>query len=433
MPAHLLKTKSVRGHLDDSVIRQVLVVDDSRAQRRVLVATLTRLGFDVIEAESGEEALLILGSTHIDLVLSDWMMPGMTGLELCRQFRKMPRDQYGYFILLTSKNEKGAVARGLDIGADDFLTKPISPDELRARISAGDRILRMERELNEKNRLVIATLDEISTLYDALDRDLVEARKMQMSLVKDKLRDFGQSQVSLLLKPSGHVGGDLVGCFDGGNGTVAIYAIDVSGHGIASALLTARIAGYLTDGTPARNVAFEAVPGQGFRIRPPDQVAQTLNELMVSELKSDLYFTMTLAYVDQGTGDVQIAQCGHPNPAVIASDGAVRFHGTGGLPIGLVTDATYETHRFKIAPGERLVLYSDGFTECRDAADEELEEGGLAQLLTKNAGLRGGEFFEALTWDLDRFADGQAMPDDISSVVLDYRGRAPDKKSAKKT
>lgn len=433
MPAHLLKSKSVRGHLDDSVIRQVLVVDDSRAQRRVLVATLTRLGFDVIEAESGEEALLILGSTHIDLVLSDWMMPGMTGLELCRQFRKMPRDQYGYFILLTSKNEKGAVARGLDIGADDFLTKPISPDELRARISAGDRILRMERELNEKNRLVIATLDEISTLYDALDRDLVEARKMQMSLVKDKLRDFGQSQVSLLLKPSGHVGGDLVGCFDGGNGTVAIYAIDVSGHGIASALLTARIAGYLTDGTPARNVAFEAVPGQGFRMRPPDQVAQTLNELMVSELKSDLYFTMTLAYVDQGTGDVQIAQCGHPNPAVIASDGAVRFHGTGGLPIGLVTDATYETHRFKIAPGERLVLYSDGFTECRDAADEELEEGGLAQLLTKNAGLRGGEFFEALTWDLDRFADGQAMPDDISSVVLDYLGRAPDKKSAKKT
>jgi sigma-B regulation protein RsbU (phosphoserine phosphatase) len=429
----MLKSKSVRGHLDDSVIRQVLVVDDSRAQRRVLVATLTRLGFDVIEAESGEEALLILGSTHIDLVLSDWMMPGMTGLELCRQFRKMPRDQYGYFILLTSKNEKGAVARGLDIGADDFLTKPISPDELRARISAGDRILRMERELNEKNRLVIATLDEISTLYDALDRDLVEARKMQMSLVKDKLRDFGQSQVSLLLKPSGHVGGDLVGCFDGGNGTVAIYAIDVSGHGIASALLTARIAGYLTDGTPARNVAFEAVPGQGFRVRPPDQVAQTLNELMVSELKSDLYFTMTLAYVDQGTGDVQIAQCGHPNPAVIASDGAVRFHGTGGLPIGLVTDATYETHRFKIAPGERLVLYSDGFTECRDAADEELEEGGLAQLLTKNAGLRGGEFFEALTWDLDRFADGQAMPDDISSVVLDYRGSAPDKKSAKKT
>jgi len=433
VPAHLLKSKSVRGHLDDSVIRQVLVVDDSRAQRRVLVATLTRLGFDVIEAESGEEALLILGSTHIDLVLSDWMMPGMTGLELCRRFRKMPRDQYGYFILLTSKNEKGAVARGLDIGADDFLTKPISPDELRARISAGDRILRMERELNEKNRLVIATLDEISTLYDALDRDLVEARKMQMSLVKDKLRDFGQSQVSLLLKPSGHVGGDLVGCFDGGNGTVAIYAIDVSGHGIASALLTARIAGYLTDGTPARNVAFEAVPGQGFRIRPPDQVAQTLNELMVSELKSDLYFTMTLAYVDQGTGDVQIAQCGHPNPAVIASDGAVRFHGTGGLPIGLVTDATYETHRFKIAPGERLVLYSDGFTECRDAADEELEEGGLAQLLTKNASLRGGEFFEALTWDLDRFADGQAMPDDISSVVLDYRGSAPDKKSAKKT
>ena len=62
----------------------------------------------------------------------------------------------------------------------------------------------------------------------------------------DKLRDFGQSQVSLLLKPSGHVGGDLVGCFDGGNGTVAIYAIDVSGHGIASALLTSNFIGSST-------------------------------------------------------------------------------------------------------------------------------------------------------------------------------------------
>ena len=106
----------------------------------------------------------------------------------------------------------------------------------------------MTRELSEKNRLITATLNEMSALYDALDRDLVEARKMQQSLVRERFRDFGTAEVSLLLKPSGHVGGDLVGFFQAGPGKLAVYSIDVSGHGIASALLTARLAGYLSDG-----------------------------------------------------------------------------------------------------------------------------------------------------------------------------------------
>ena len=248
---------------------------------------------------------------------------------------------------------------------------------------------------------------------------------MQMALVRDRVRDYGASQASLLLKPSGHVGGDLVGTFDAGENVVALYAIDVSGHGIASALLTARVAGYLSNGAPEQNIALERAESGEYRRRPPHDVALALNKLMVSEVKSDLYFTMSLAYVDQTTGRVEITQCGHPNPAILSPDGRVRFHGSGGLPIGLVTDATYETASFDLAPGERLVLYSDGFTESRDASGAELEEDGFAALLSKNAGLRGQEFFEALTWDLDYFTDGPTMPDDISSVVFDYRGWAP--------
>ncbi len=426
MTSEFLQTASPVPETEAPVIRHVLVVDDSRAQRRVLVSTLTRYGFEVIEAESGRAALDILQASEIDLVISDWMMPGMDGLTLCKRFRDIPRDRYGYFILLTAKSEKGAVARGLDIGADDFLSKPVNPEELRARIAAGDRILRMERELNEKNRLVVATLDEISQLYDALDRDLIEARKMQQALVRDLVRDFEACQVALLLKPCGHVGGDLVGAFSAGPGKVAIYAIDVSGHGIASALLTARIAGYLSDGAPAQNIALEPF-GDGFVARPPNAVASALNRLMVSEVKSDLYFTMTLAYVDEATGTVEVTQCGHPNPAVIREDGVVSFHGHGGLPIGLFTDASYDTFTVQLAPGDRLMLYSDGFTESRDLGDKELEEEGLARMLRHNAGLRAPEFFEALTWDLDQFVEGRELPDDLSCALLDYRGARVDK------
>ena len=139
----------------------MLVVDDSRLQRRILASSLKKWGFEVVEAESGEQAMEICQSDLPDLVLSDWMMPGMDGLEFCRAFRALPGEDYGYFILLTAKSEKVEIARGLDAGADDFLTKPVNPSELRARISAGERIIAMQRELSDKNRVIRDTLDRL--------------------------------------------------------------------------------------------------------------------------------------------------------------------------------------------------------------------------------------------------------------------------------
>ncbi|NCU20406.1 response regulator, partial [Candidatus Falkowbacteria bacterium] len=193
--------------------RRILVVDDSRMQRRILAAQLARAGYQVQEAGTAEEALAICAETEPDLILSDWVMPGMSGLEFCRAFREMPRTGYGYFVLLSSKTEKDEVALGLQSGADDYLLKPVNGDELRARLAAGERILRMERELKEKNRLVSSTLAELQGLYDTLDRDLKEAWKLQQSLVRERFRSFGSADVSLLLRPTGHVGGDLVGFF----------------------------------------------------------------------------------------------------------------------------------------------------------------------------------------------------------------------------
>lgn len=403
-------------------MRRVLVVDDSRAQRKVVAVSLTRQGFDVVEAGSGAEALEILRATPVDLVLSDWMMPGMDGLELCREVRSLPQEAYVYFILLTSKNEKGAVAQGLDVGADDFLNKPVNPDELRARIYAGDRILKMTRELHDKNRLITATLDEISTLYDALDRDLIEARKMQQSLVRERFRDVGAAQVSLLLKPSGHVGGDLVGFFGAGPGKLGVYSIDVSGHGIASALLTARLAGVLSDGAPEHNIALVQDSDGGYIARPPQEVATLLNMLMLDDMKSELYFTLVLGYLDLETGRMDIVQCGHPNPVVMRQGRPPDYRGEAGLPIGLIEDADYTQWQLQLAPGDRLMFYSDGFTECADAAGDLLEEEGFARLVAANAGLSGPSFFEALVWDLDAVNGGGEFADDLSAAMIEYRG-----------
>ena len=409
-----------------TAVNRVMVVDDSAAQRKVVAMSLLRQGFEVIEAVSGDEALDIIRRTPVDLVLSDWMMPGMDGLELCREVRALTREAYVYFILLTSKTEKGAVAQGLDVGADDFLTKPVNPEELRARIYAGDRILQMTRELSEKNRLITVTLNEISTLYDALDRDLVEARKMQQALVRERARDFGSAEVALMLKPSGHVGGDLVGFFPAGAGKVAVYSIDVSGHGIASALLTARLAGLLSDGAPEHNIALTRDTDGSFVARPPQEVATLLNLLLLDDMQSDLYLTIVLGYLDLATGVVTMTQCGHPNPALIGADGRVRYQGQGGLPVGLIEEAEFTQWRLQLRPGERLIFYSDGFTECAGPDGALLEEEGLVRLIEANAELGGNAFYEALVWDLDSFRGSGEFADDLSMAMISYHGPSPE-------
>ncbi|WP_370458572.1 PP2C family protein-serine/threonine phosphatase [Aliiroseovarius sp. PrR006] len=402
-------------------IQRILLVDDSRAQRSLMSRSLAKQGYQVTEAGSGLEAIKLFAANDFDLVLSDWMMPGMNGLELCQAVRAQNAKGYVYFILLTSKSDKDAVSRGLDVGADDFLAKPLNPDELRARIAAGGRILSMERELQETNRLVSSALAELKSLYDSLDRDLVEARKMQQSLVRDSFRDWGRAEVSVLLKPCGHVGGDLVGFFDAGQDHIAFYSIDVSGHGIASALLTARLASYLSEGLPTHNIALIECEDGNHHRQPPEMVAAQLNTLLTKDMLSEHYFTMLFGYLDMTTGQVEFTQCGHPNAVVLTRTGQSRFIGDGGMPIGLISAAEFERQTLQLHPGERLIFYSDGFTECENAQKEQIDEQGFGEILEKNSGLTNEMLFDAMVWDLDRFAGGEEFGDDLSCVMVTYK------------
>jgi sigma-B regulation protein RsbU (phosphoserine phosphatase) len=349
-------------------------------------------------------------------------MPGIDGLQFCRAFRELGQDRYVYFILLTSKNEKGEIALGLDAGADDFLTKPVNTDELRARIQAGARILKMERELVDKNRMVTEALGEIRSLYDALDRDLKEAKKLQESLVPDSFHRFPGGEVALMLRSSGHIGGDLVGLYPIDAQRIGLYALDVSGHGVTSAMMTARLAGFLSGATPEQNLALLRNPDGSFSPRPPAEVAALLNEKLLGELDTENYFTLLLAEADLATGVVRMVQAGHPHPALQSRDGTVRWLGDGGLPVGLLPGARYSQFEVRLQPGERLLLYSDGFTECADPQGNLLEEAGLAALLHRHQDLSGRELLETLVWELYLFVGASEFPDDLSAVMLHYTG-----------
>lgn len=400
----------------------MLVVDDSASQRFTLSRMLRRSGYRVTEAGSGREGLDKCRADPPDVVLSDWMMPEMNGLDFCREFRRMPRQRYGYFILLTSKGEKADVTRGFDAGADDFLTKPVHAAELRARLSAGERVLRMEAELTEKNRLVETTLDELQGLYDSIDRDLKEARKIQESLVPDRCHRYGRTVVSVLLKPCGHVGGDLVGMFRAGRNRIGFYNIDVSGHGITSALLTARLSGYLNGSHLEQNIALEQRFDRFFAMRPPEEVVESLNARLLSGAGIDQYFTMGYGMMDLGTGRVRLVQAGHPSPILLRGDGAILPIGDGGLPVGLLRDAHWSSFEVFMAPGDRLLIHSDGFTECAGPDGTMLGEAGLERMLARPVPGRGPHYLDALFDKLSTFCPQERMTDDVSALLVEYDG-----------
>ncbi len=418
------KEAEPRIRQDLGAIKKAFVVDDSRLQRRILVASLRKWGLDVVEFENAEAAIDASRTDPPDLVLSDWVMPGMSGLEFCKAFRSLKGDRYTYFILLTAKSDKQEVARGLDAGADDFLIKPLEADELRARIEAGARILGMQNELSEKNRVIEKALEELRLAHDAIDKDLMQARKIQESLVPELTRAFGSSRVSLLLKPCGYIGGDLVGMFSPDENHIGFYSIDVSGHGITSAMMTARLGGYLSSAHIDQNIAMVPDENRGFTLLPPDEVASLLNSRLFHDGGIEEYFTMLYATVDLRTGQLSMVQAGHPYPLLLRSDGSAEFLGYGGLPVGLLPDATFQRTEIFLEPGDKLLLHSDGFTECTLADSSLLDDEGLRMMALKCAmDLNGPDFLDEMFRRLTQMLpDGGGLQDDVSAVLLDFNG-----------
>lgn len=142
---------------------KVLIADDSAVYRKLVEQTLSQDSCRVLIAKSGREAIEIYEREHPSLVITDWVMPDLTGLELCQQIRAGAQSSYTYVIILTSMSEKDKVVKGLSAGADDYLTKPFHSDELLARVRVGRRLLDLHGQIEAKNRLL-----EQLALTDAL-------------------------------------------------------------------------------------------------------------------------------------------------------------------------------------------------------------------------------------------------------------------------
>jgi len=155
------------GHLNNSAY-SILVVDDDPVSRTLLERILKREGFNVITAQDGEEALRLFKAQYIPIVLTDWMMPKMNGVDLCRAIRQIETPGYVFIIIITAKDSRDDIVKGLEAGADDYVNKPFYPPELLARIKTGIRILELERSLREANEQIkrLSITDPLTGCYN---------------------------------------------------------------------------------------------------------------------------------------------------------------------------------------------------------------------------------------------------------------------------
>lgn len=130
----------------------ILVVDDSPVYRKLVEQSLSNEHQQILFAKNGREALELFAEKHPQVVITDWSMPDVSGLELCQQIRRNFRQYYSYLILVTSNSNKEQIVEGLSAGADDYLTKPFDPGELLARVGVGRRIIQLQHEIEAKNR-----------------------------------------------------------------------------------------------------------------------------------------------------------------------------------------------------------------------------------------------------------------------------------------
>ncbi|MFD1803562.1 PP2C family protein-serine/threonine phosphatase [Mixta tenebrionis] len=397
-----------------STDQTILIVDDSTTYRRLIAGLLKQWGYSVYEAENGEDALRALLSWPINLMISDWEMPVMDGLTLCRRVRAQFSDRYIYLILLTARESIDDLRAGFEAGANDFLRKPVNQIELQARLHAGQRILDLELMLAARNARLSEALKQIET-------DLQAAARLQQSILPAHNLRHGDYCADWLFVPSAYVSGDIFNLFPLNERYVGFYGVDVAGHGVGAAMVSLAVARQFLHGRSVEPFLF--THGQP---AAPHEVVRILNQRFCAENDEVLsYFTMVYGVLDTRSGEGRLCQAGHPTPLIVRAGGEVVAVGEGGMPVGLMEGLTWDEQAFLLAPGDRLCLYSDGITECENPQHELFGQARLETLLAIEAQTPLAQLFPHISAALARWrAEAEALQatvtDDISLFIIEH-------------
>jgi sigma-B regulation protein RsbU (phosphoserine phosphatase) len=358
---------------------RVLVVDDTETNRDVAARWLRRKSYVVDTAEDGSRALKMIESTKYDAVLLDVMMPGINGIEVLRILRESRTPVQLPVIMATAKDASDEVVQALTLGANDYVTKPLDFPVLMARV--GTQIA-LKRSVEENERLQRGLEQRNRELHDANNRmeaDLAAAARIQVALLPTSGPQVPGYRFAWLFEPSSGLGGDILNAFSLSQGQVGAYVLDVSGHGVAAALLSVTVSRFLSCNPDLSSMLWRLVQRSeastlppvtdDFEIEPPHRVAQRLSERFPFSEVTQQYFTMAYGVLDTEKHQFVYVSAGHPQLLHVTHGGDAHSLTAIGYPIG-IGPGDYEDHTIALAKGDRLYIHSDGLSEAMNPEGE---------------------------------------------------------------
>ena len=372
----------------------ILVVDDNPVNLQVLVRTLQGTGHRILAARDGATALDIARRIKPDLVLLDVMMPGQDGFELCRTIKADPATAETMVIFLSALGQVSDKVLGLNLGAVDYITKPIQTEEVVVRVSNHLTRQHLEREVRRHR--------------DRLDTELDGAARMQRLLLPPALPTRPGVQLAAHYRTSRHAGGDYYDVLDLGDAGLGLFVADVSGHGAPAAIVMAML-----------RAALHLHPHP----TDPAEVLRHMNEHFRYLWDTSMFATAVYGVLDAEGRTLRLACAGHPVPLLHRRGtpvGGVPVDGV--LPLFLMEIDAVPTTELQVQPGDRLLFYTDGVTERVAQSGDMYDLDRLSESFARVGDQTAAAIVAGLVDDVERFGDGQEAEDDMTLLVLALGG-----------
>ena len=376
---------------------KILVVDDEpdlehlmrQRMRRYVRAGL----YEFVFAHNGVEALERLNEQpDIDMVLSDINMPQMDGLALLDQVAKV--DPNIRSVIVSAYGDMKNIRTAMNRGAFDFITKPIDFEDLRITIDRTLVHMAVWREALESRDQLVAIRNELGV-----------ASQMQQSILPKVFPTGAGYETFANMVPAREVGGDFFDFVRLENGRLGVAIADVSGKGVPAALFM----------MSSRTL----LKGSAIGSEVPGIVLRSVNDLLEEDNESLMFVTVFYAVYDPATGEFFYANGGHNPPLLVHTDGTSEYlPTTDGVALGVMPDYDFEESRVTLAPGEMVVLYTDGVTEAIDHDSEEFGEQRLQEVFHGGPPGSVQEANEAVFNAVQAFAGDAPQFDDITCVTL---------------
>lgn len=380
----------------------ILVVDDSRIMLSLIRSILSLQGANVIECHDGEDAIDVLNSgQEVDMVITDYIMPKKDGIALSTYIRKELDRSDLPIIILTSIGEPSVVLNALRAGANDYLTKPFSRDELLARIKNHAQLIYFHRQLQLE-------LKEREKREKAVKEELKQAKETQQTILPQRVPDIPSAKVYCKYQPMDLIGGDFYNIFELYGNKYGIMVADVTGHGVPAALISFMV-----------STIFQSSVKES---ESTDVVLRKTNDALHNKLQDGKFATMFYGVYDADARILKFTNAGHPDAFVVRSrTNEVYTLSSKGLFVGPFDSivAGYEERSFQLEAGDKLLLYTDAILEVTNASNDQLGKNSLVNFIQENCCLPIDDLIEAIyTFGL-KFSADRSFGDDFTLIGMD--------------